>query len=82
MIAAILAEEMWYVMNDNELFNPKRYAKKLSLLPDYLEAGESKNTTRTLKAEPAIGRNEPCKCGSGKKFKKCCGLSNNKRMEQ
>ncbi len=23
--------------------------------------------------EPKIGRNEPCPCGSGKKFKKCCG---------
>jgi uncharacterized protein YecA (UPF0149 family) len=22
---------------------------------------------------PRIGRNEPCACGSGKKFKKCCG---------
>jgi uncharacterized protein YecA (UPF0149 family) len=22
---------------------------------------------------PKIGRNEPCPCGSGKKFKKCCG---------
>ena len=21
-----------------------------------------------------IGRNEPCPCGSGRKFKKCCGL--------
>jgi uncharacterized protein len=20
-----------------------------------------------------VGRNEPCPCGSGKKFKKCCG---------
>ena len=20
-----------------------------------------------------IGRNDPCKCGSGKKYKKCCG---------
>jgi len=23
-------------------------------------------------AETKIGRNEPCHCGSGKKFKKCC----------
>ena len=23
--------------------------------------------------EPKIGRNEPCPCGSGKKYKKCCG---------
>ncbi|MCP4401443.1 MAG: anaerobic sulfatase maturase [bacterium] len=22
---------------------------------------------------PSVGRNEPCPCGSGKKFKKCCG---------
>jgi uncharacterized protein len=25
--------------------------------------------------EPKTGRNEPCPCGSGKKFKKCCGDS-------
>ena len=24
--------------------------------------------------EPKVGRNDPCSCGSGKKFKKCCGL--------
>ena len=23
--------------------------------------------------EPKIGRNDPCHCGSGKKFKHCCG---------
>lgn len=22
---------------------------------------------------PKLGRNDPCSCGSGKKFKKCCG---------
>jgi hypothetical protein len=25
--------------------------------------------------EPRVGRNDPCPCGSGKKFKKCCGRS-------
>jgi len=24
---------------------------------------------------PKVGRNDPCPCGSGKKFKKCCGRS-------
>ncbi|MCM2323466.1 MAG: YchJ family metal-binding protein [Oligoflexia bacterium] len=24
------------------------------------------------RAEPKVGRNDPCPCGSGKKFKKCC----------
>ena len=35
---------------------------------------ESSNGQRTVKREePKIGRNDPCPCGSGKKFKKCCG---------
>ncbi|MFA5411540.1 MAG: SEC-C metal-binding domain-containing protein, partial [Candidatus Omnitrophota bacterium] len=25
------------------------------------------------KAHPKVGRNDPCPCGSGKKYKKCCG---------
>jgi SWIM/SEC-C metal-binding protein len=28
---------------------------------------------KTKIAEKKIGRNEPCPCGSGKKYKKCCG---------
>jgi SEC-C motif-containing protein len=24
-------------------------------------------------SEPKIGRNDPCPCGSGKKYKHCCG---------
>ncbi len=26
-----------------------------------------------VRTAPKVGRNEPCLCGSGKKFKKCCG---------
>ncbi len=26
-------------------------------------------------AHPKVGRNDPCPCGSGKKFKKCCGAA-------
>jgi len=29
--------------------------------------------TTPYRAPPKVGRNEPCPCGSGKKFKKCCG---------
>jgi Protein of unknown function (DUF1186)/SEC-C motif len=28
--------------------------------------------TPQQKREPKVGRNEPCPCGSGRKFKKCC----------
>ena len=27
------------------------------------------------RAIPKVGRNDPCPCGNGKKFKKCCGRS-------
>ncbi|WP_367280582.1 SEC-C metal-binding domain-containing protein [uncultured Desulfovibrio sp.] len=26
-----------------------------------------------MRAAPRVGRNDPCPCGSGKKYKKCCG---------
>ncbi len=31
------------------------------------------NSPKPKIAEKKIGRNEPCPCGSGKKYKKCCG---------
>gem|GEM_PF-1329412 len=29
--------------------------------------------TPVMRSAPKIGRNDPCSCGSQKKFKKCCG---------
>jgi SWIM/SEC-C metal-binding protein len=31
------------------------------------------NPPKTRIAEKKVGRNAPCPCGSGKKYKKCCG---------
>ncbi len=36
------------------------------------EAGKVKTVTRD---QPKVGRNDPCPCGSGRKYKKCCGAS-------
>jgi len=38
-------------------------------------AGDSRQTTPEtfVRQERKVGRNEPCPCGSGKKFKQCCG---------
>lgn len=35
--------------------------------------GEFPNKEPILREAPKVGRNDPCVCGSGKKFKKCCG---------
>ena len=34
---------------------------------------KQKNSGTIRREEPKIGRNDPCPCGSGKKYKKCCG---------
>ena len=34
---------------------------------------EYKASKTVRRAAPKIGRNDPCPCGSGKKYKKCCG---------
>ena len=34
-----------------------------------------KKKPQPIRAQPSVGRNEPCPCGSGKKYKKCCGLA-------
>jgi preprotein translocase subunit SecA len=39
-------------------------------------AGEEAARTKTVtRDQPKVGRNETCPCGSGKKYKKCCGAT-------
>jgi len=41
----------------------------------YREALHERIVATTIQREsPKVGRNDPCPCGSGKKFKKCCGV--------
>jgi len=39
----------------------------------YFMDGQAPKPTTIKRQAPKIGRNDPCACGSGKKFKKCCG---------
>lgn len=38
----------------------------------YVDGDLMKPKTET-RSQPKVGRNDPCPCGSGKKYKKCCG---------
>lgn len=40
--------------------------RRLEIVKDY-------KRSRTVVKGEKIGRNDPCPCGSGKKYKKCCG---------
>ena len=47
----------------NNIFTPER---KRELYKEQKNSG-------TVRKEKKVGRNDPCPCGSGKKYKKCCG---------
>lgn len=41
---------------------------------DHLSSNvDEESENKTVKKEESIGRNDDCPCGSGKKYKKCCG---------
>ncbi len=42
----------------------------------YWTAWRRKSIAPPVAASQKVGRNEPCTCGSGLKFKKCCALKN------
>ena len=35
--------------------------------------GDTKPEPKVIAESEKVGRNDPCPCGSGKKYKKCCG---------
>ena len=37
------------------------------------EAAEAMEKAKPVRTGPKVGRNDPCPCGSGKKYKQCCG---------
>jgi SEC-C motif-containing protein len=41
----------------------------------FFEDGKIIGPEPVRRTSPKIGRNDPCPCGSGKKYKKCCGRS-------
>ena len=58
----------------NAYWKEKRASQPAALLSDeYLHHTRQREFAQVVRGGPKIGRNDPCPCGSGKKFKKCCG---------
>jgi hypothetical protein len=55
----------WACFREDRAKNTARTAPNSKLNPV--------DSSQTRRAMPKTGRNEPCPCGSGKKYKKCCG---------
>ncbi len=62
-----------------ELYYPQDMARALTIhwTPDLIEHVYARHLGAKrgphARQTPRVGRNDPCTCGSGKKFKKCCG---------
>jgi len=56
----------WYCFSERYLESKKRAEKRDTEVRRTLYQGQAVNPFKD------VGRNDPCPCGSGKKFKKCC----------
>jgi curved DNA-binding protein CbpA len=60
--------------SEKMLYQRAKKIKKLRRLVDFEEEDEEPEQPQTIRrAQPKVGRNDPCPCGSGKKYKHCCG---------
>ena len=73
-------EEASIVLRDSSRDDsPSRLRKWPKAMVEYIRLGQSIYRTRLESDRMAgagratAGRNEPCTCGSGRKYKKCCG---------
>ena len=57
---------LFHVRIDNQL-ERKKVAK--------INEPQGDSTAKPVVKKKKIGRNDPCPCGSGKKYKKCCGMN-------
>jgi len=53
-------------------FKPKGASRPKPTKEYHTPSGQH-NAGAVVRSEPKVGRNAPCPCGSGKKYKKCCG---------
>jgi preprotein translocase subunit SecA len=55
----------------------ERRQKRQQMMLNQQQAAASGGTgsSQVKREAPKVGRNDPCPCGSGKKYKKCCGVN-------
>jgi preprotein translocase subunit SecA len=61
------------VENINEPAKEDVQSPKQTLVTSHSEPSEFSDTKEVIAGKKEVGRNDPCPCGSGKKYKKCCG---------
>lgn len=73
MVNRIHEQTVQLIMRVNFQKAPKQERKSVELTESRGEGAQSKQAKRPVQGQKEVGRNDPCPCGSGKKFKHCCG---------
>ena len=78
--SAVELKIVWEKLYYNMLKAKAPWLYQLEEWADVLSDEERDEITAQFKADTQavstkVGRNDPCPCGSGKKYKKCCGLA-------
>jgi len=53
----------------------RRQKRQQMMLNQQASASGGTGNSQVKREAPKVGRNDPCPCGSGKKYKKCCGVN-------
>ena len=79
--ASYMFEELNHLIREDTV--RRVYQTKVQVTPERVQtakptearlAGDGPRQPRRVKASQKVGRNDPCPCGSGKKYKNCCML--------
>ena len=79
--ASHMFEELNHLIREDTV--RRVYQTKVQVTPERVQtakptearlAGDGPRQPRRVKASQKVGRNDPCPCGSGKKYKNCCML--------
>ena len=65
--------ELATLVAENELFADIHVSEDCEVEENVAELMSLVNRTETTTVARTPNRNDPCSCGSGKKYKKCCG---------
>ena len=82
--ASHMFEELNHLIREDTV--RRVYQTKVQVTPERVQeakpvearlAGDGPRQPRRVKPSQKVGRNDPCPCGSGKKYKNCCGRVEN-----
>jgi preprotein translocase subunit SecA len=66
-------QTLYHGPGNSPIPSPAPASNATDVVSEAAAAAEAHAKARPVRTGPKVGRNDPCPCGSGKKYKNCCG---------